>query len=146
MNINEVASHAVAAFSPRIQANSAPVQQTDPETGRMRDAAASSPNARMPNARIQEAQQTQTALADDPSARNRGGLEEVQTAVEKIQEYIRKAASDIKFSIDEDSGRTVVKVIDRETEEVIRQIPSQEALDLAQALDKLQGLLIKQKA
>jgi flagellar protein FlaG len=40
----------------------------------------------------------------------------------------------------------VVKVIDRETQDVIRQIPSQEMLDLAQALDKLQGLLIKQKA
>jgi flagellar protein FlaG len=141
MNINEVASHAVAAFPPRIQASSAPGQQTDPETGRMRDAAASSPNVQ-----IQQTQQAQTALADDPSARNRGGREELQTAVEKIQEYIRKAASDIKFSIDEDSGRTVVRVIDRETEDVIRQIPSQEMLDLAQALDKLQGLLIKQKA
>ena len=66
--------------------------------------------------------------------------------MEKIQEFIRETSSDIEFSIDEDSVRTVVKVIDRETEEVIRQIPSQEMLDLAQALDKLQGLLIRQKA
>ena len=40
----------------------------------------------------------------------------------------------------------MVKVIDRETEDIIRQIPSQEMLDLAKALDKLQGLLIRQKA
>jgi flagellar protein FlaG len=139
MNINEVANRAALAFPPRPQTMSAPGQQTNPETdrGRVRDAAASSPIART--------QETQAVASDDPLARQ-GGIEELQTAVEKIQEFIRKSASDIKFTIDEDSGRTVVKVIDRETQEIIRQIPSQETLDLAQALDKLQGLLIRQKA
>ena len=84
--------------------------------------------------------------SDDSSGENAGGLEKLRSAVEKIQEFVSSTASDIRFSIDEDSGQTVVKVIDRETQEVIRQIPSQEMLDLAQALDKLQGLLIKQKA
>ncbi len=81
------------------------------------------------------------ASKDDP-----GILEKLKAAVEKIQEFVSSTASDIKFSIDEESGQTVVKVVDRETQDVIRQIPSQEMLDLAQALDKLQGLLIKQKA
>ena len=81
------------------------------------------------------------ASKDDP-----GILEKLKAAVEKIQEFVSSTASDIKFSIDEESGQTIVKVVDRETQDVIRQIPSQEMLDLAQALDKLQGLLIKQKA
>ncbi|MDR1708693.1 MAG: flagellar protein FlaG [Candidatus Accumulibacter sp.] len=72
-----------------------------------------------------------------------GGLDE---AVEEIREFVMPIASDIEFSIDEDSGRTVVKLIDRQTQDIIRQIPSQEMLDLAKALDKLQGLLIRQKA
>ncbi|MDR2452408.1 MAG: flagellar protein FlaG [Candidatus Accumulibacter sp.] len=136
MNINEVANHAALMFPQRSPMNSASDRQTDPETGRVRDTAP---------APIVQTQEAQSALSEDPSA-GRGGIEELQTAVEKIQEFIRKTASDIKFSIDEDSGRTVVKVIDRETQEIIRQIPSQEMLDLAQALDKLQGLLIRQEA
>jgi flagellar protein FlaG len=70
--------------------------------------------------------------------------------VEKLQEFVSIAASDIKFSIDQDSGRTVVKVVDRETKDVIRQIPSEEMLELAKALDRAlgepQGVLVKQKA
>jgi flagellar protein FlaG len=155
MNINEVASHAAVTFSPRAPASPAPVQPPvqpiDPQTGRARDAATSSPAVQTQQAQQaqqaqQQVQQAQTALAGDPSARNPGEAEKLQTAVEKIQEFIRETASDIEFSIDEDSGRTVVKVIDRETEDIIRQIPSQEMLDLAKALDKLQGLLIRQKA
>jgi flagellar protein FlaG len=146
MDINGVANHAIVSFPQRMPAGPAPDRQadrqTDPETAqavRAREAAAS-----LPGIRTQESQPV--SPIDDPSTRAQGGAEALQTAVEKIQEFIRKAASDIEFSIDEDSGRTVVKVVDRETEEVIRQIPSQEMLDLAQALDKLQGLLIKQKA
>lgn len=37
-------------------------------------------------------------------------------------------------------------MIDRQTKEVLRQMPSEEALAIAHALDKLQGLMIKQKA
>jgi flagellar protein FlaG len=141
MNINEVANRGAPVYPPRSQTSAVSGRQTDPEAssvqGRVRDPAGSLP--------IFRGQEAQSALGDDPYARQ-GGIEELQTAVEKIQEFIRKTTSDIKFSIDEDSGRTVVKVIDRETQDVIRQIPSQEMLDLAQALDKLQGLLIRQEA
>lgn len=72
--------------------------------------------------------------------------EELQSALQKIKEFVSAAASDINFSIDSESGRTVVKVIDRSTKEIIRQIPSQEFLDMSKALDRLQGLLLKNKA
>lgn len=132
MDINEVASRAASTPPPPRQASLAPGLQTTNGAIRPRDA-------------------TQLAQAPEPSvgeasAEKQGGMEKLRAAVEKIQEFVSSTASDIKFSIDEDSGRTVVRVIDRETQEVIRQIPSQEMLDLAQALDKLQGLLIKQKA
>lgn len=132
MDINEVASRAASTPPPPRQAILAPGLQT-PQGPALRDAS--------------QTVQVQEPLASEPaSAENPGGLEELRAAVEKIQEFVSSTASDIKFSIDEDSGRTVVKVIDRETKEIIRQIPSQEMLDLAQALNKLQGLLIKQKA
>jgi flagellar protein FlaG len=45
-----------------------------------------------------------------------------------------------------DSGRVVVKIIDSATQEVVRQIPMEEMLALAKALDKFQGLLLQTKA
>lgn len=48
--------------------------------------------------------------------------------------------------VDDETGIHVVKVMDINTQEVIRQYPSEEILSLAKSLDKLQGLLIRQKA
>ncbi len=48
--------------------------------------------------------------------------------------------------MDDSTGKTVIKVVDSSTNELIRQIPSEEMLEIARALDRLQGLLIRQKA
>lgn len=71
---------------------------------------------------------------------------EVTEAVSTINKTMKALSNSIEFSIDTDSKRQVVKVIDPDTKEVIRQMPSAEALEIAKALDRLQGLLIKQKA
>jgi flagellar protein FlaG len=72
--------------------------------------------------------------------------EDVDSAVKKIAEFVSPNQADINFSVDESSGIRVVKIIDRNSNEVIRQMPSEEAVALAEALDKLQGLLIRDKA
>lgn len=81
-----------------------------------------------------------------PTPEAAGGLEEVQQAVEEVRKAITPVAQDLLFSIDEDTGKTVVKVVDASTDEVIRQIPSEEIISIAKAIDKLQGLLVQQKA
>lgn len=70
---------------------------------------------------------------------------QVQDAAGKVNDFVSKVASELKFSVDDDTGTTVVRIIDTSTQEVIRQIPSQELLEIAKSLDKLQGLLVKQK-
>lgn len=70
----------------------------------------------------------------------------VQEATKRLQDFVSGVRGDIQFSLDNDSGKTVVKVIDRTTQEIIRQFPSEEAIDLAKALDRFQGLLVKQQA
>ena len=73
--------------------------------------------------------------------------EQVQKAVDSIKQMVSSTtANSLDFSVDEQSGKTVVRVTDSETGEMIRQIPSKELLELAQSLDKLQGMLLKQKA
>lgn len=67
-------------------------------------------------------------------------------AVNELRTAIAPVEQNLLFSIDEDTERTVVKVVDATTDEVIRQIPSEEVLAITKALDKLQGVLIQQKA
>lgn len=71
---------------------------------------------------------------------------EVKRAVEKISEFVSSRQSELSFSIDDISGSQIVKIMDIQTQQVIRQFPSEEAVAIAHALDKLQGLLIKDKA
>jgi flagellar protein FlaG len=72
--------------------------------------------------------------------------EQVKAAVENINKSLQSLSQDLVFSVDSDSNRTIVKVVDQKTKEVIRQIPTPEALEISKALDTVQGLLIKQTA
>lgn len=72
--------------------------------------------------------------------------EQVKRAVKAINETVKAFTRDLEFTTDEDTKKTVVKVVDVNTREVVRQIPSEEVLNIAKALDKLQGLIIRQKA
>jgi flagellar protein FlaG len=72
---------------------------------------------------------------------------ELQKSLEELRKAIKPAVADsLQFSIDQDSGRTVVKVVDVQTNAVLRQIPSEEMLELAKDLDRMQGLLVRQQA
>lgn len=71
---------------------------------------------------------------------------ELQKALEDVAKAVAPMAQSLQFSLDKDSGRTVVKVMDTDTNEVIRQIPTEEVLAISQAVDKFKGLLIKQEA
>lgn len=73
-------------------------------------------------------------------------LDQVAEAVRNINQTMQALSQDLEFSIDADSNRTIVKVVDQQTKEVIRQMPTAEALEIAKALDRVQGLLIRQKA
>lgn len=61
--------------------------------------------------------------------------EQLTEAVSKINQYVQNMERTLDFQVDEDSGRTVIKVFDRESEKLIRQIPSELALTLAQKLN-----------
>lgn len=72
--------------------------------------------------------------------------ENVDQAVQQVNDMLQTLSQKLEFSVDKDTDAFVVKVVDKDTKELIRQIPSEEMLELAKALDKLQGLLIKDKA
>jgi len=72
--------------------------------------------------------------------------EQLKDAADKTNQFVKNISQQLEFSVDKETGKTIVKVIDRQTDEVIRQIPPKEMLEIAKALDTLQGLIIREKA
>ena len=72
--------------------------------------------------------------------------EQIRQAVQDIQGAVDNLAHNLRFSIDEDTGKTIIKVVDAHTDEIIRQFPTEEAIEIARTLDKVQGLLFNDKA
>jgi len=60
--------------------------------------------------------------------------EDLQKAVSKINDYVQNIQRSLQFTVDEESGRDVVTVLDTKTEEIIRQYPSEEVLAFARQL------------
>lgn len=60
----------------------------------------------------------------------------INSAVATISEYVQSINRDLQFSVDEDTDRTVIKVIDSHTGELIRQIPDEVFLELARRLQE----------
>lgn len=93
-----------------------------------------------------ESSTTTTSIAGSRIGGAVESAEQVKQAVQKIQGTVNNLAQNLQFSIDEDTGKTIIKVMDVQTEEVIRQIPTEEAVEIARTLDKVQGLLFNGKA
>lgn len=72
--------------------------------------------------------------------------EQVESAVSTIQEFVQSVRRNVNFSLEDASGRVVVKVTDASSGDIIRQIPSEEALQLAESLEEVRSLLFKAEA
>lgn len=73
---------------------------------------------------------------------------ELNNAVKHVSGYVQNITRELNFSVDEELGRTVVRVIDENTGDVIRQIPSEDMLELARNLAEIKerttkGLLFR---
>jgi flagellar protein FlaG len=71
--------------------------------------------------------------------------EDVEQAVSDIRDFVRSSQRNLDFSIDDSTGRVVVKVIETDTGDVIRQIPSENLLKLAQSLSDASSVLFDAK-
>jgi flagellar protein FlaG len=71
---------------------------------------------------------------------------QVEDAVVTLQAFAQSVSRDLNFTVDDGSGQVVVKVTDATSGDVIRQIPSEEALQLAEHLSDARSLLFKAEA
>ena len=70
----------------------------------------------------------------------------LKQAVERMNNEMQDANRGLRFSVDDESGRIVVKVVDTDTDEVIRQIPAEEMLALARMASSGDGHLFDVEA
>jgi flagellar protein FlaG len=77
---------------------------------------------------------TESRPASDASAASRSHVA-VEHAVAHLNRVLSAHARQLSFSVDEATGKTIVRVVDRDTGQLVRQIPSEEALALAARLD-----------
>jgi flagellar protein FlaG len=70
----------------------------------------------------------------------------VSEAVSSLNDYVQQVNRTLQFSVDERSGQTIIRVMDAETREVIRQIPPEEVLALARHLGEGRGGLVEEHA
>jgi flagellar protein FlaG len=116
-----------------------PVANTD-TTGGARQTVAAGGNAAPPAAAVTQPQQSSRDVAQ---------------ATRDISDYIQTVSRSLSISVDADLGSTVIKVMDADTEEIVRQIPAEEILQIARFLadqqasaesdGALKGLLMDQE-
>ena len=71
------------------------------------------------------------------------GLEET---VARLQDTVNQIDSQVQFSVEEDLNRVVVKVVERDSGELIRQFPPEEVLRVQRFFDENSGILLEEKA
>ncbi|SPA54948.1 flagellar protein FlaG [Cupriavidus taiwanensis] len=71
---------------------------------------------------------------------------ETSAAIGELVDALKTTTIGLRFEIDEATHRVITKVIDKESGELIRQMPTEEVLRIARAIDRLQGLFINQAA
>ena len=79
---------------------------------------------------------TQVVQAQQKVEGQKADQDNVEGAVTKLNDYVQSVKRDLQFNLDDESGKTVITVIDSKTSDVIRQIPDDVALKLAQDLQQ----------
>lgn len=72
--------------------------------------------------------------------------EELQAAIDRLNELMKDGQRSLAFSVDEELGEVVVKVMDTKTEQLIRQIPNEESLKFAKNLEGVLGVIFNDRA
>jgi len=110
---------------------------------------------RAPLISVDKLQSIQSATEHTETKENKNGLnqtdgqqmttEEVREMVDSFQEMSETIQTKLSFSVDEENNEIVVRIFDRESEELIRQFPSEEMLSLQDKMSDLAGFLFDQK-
>ncbi len=83
-----------------------------------------------------------------PGGRKREDVNEatISKAIIDVNKFLQPSNRELRYNIHERTGKFYVKVVDPETDEVIREIPPEKSLDLLANLWELAGILVDKKS
>jgi flagellar protein FlaG len=77
---------------------------------------------------------------------NKPTQQAIAKAANDIQNFVKEMGRNLQFSIDKTTGYNVVRVVNPDTQELIRQLPSEELLKIAASMQEMGSVLVNQKA
>lgn len=89
-------------------------------------------------------QYTQQSSEGNSSQNQQLAREQLEKVAQQLQEFMGEMSRSLQFQVDEDSGRDVIKILDKTSGDVIKQYPSEEVLSLVSKLSESAGILIDQ--
>jgi flagellar protein FlaG len=72
--------------------------------------------------------------------------EAVAKAAADLQQFVQSMGRNLNFSVDDTTGYHVVRVVNPTTGELVRQLPSEELLQIARDFERLNSVLVNQRA
>lgn len=106
--------------------------------------ASTSPQAKTDNSA--DALQAQVETGKKQETQDETNRKLMDEAASSLNDLVKTFQRNLKFTVDDESGTSVISVHDAQTNELIRQIPSQDTLELIHNMDKVVGLLFKAEA
>ena len=99
------------------------------------------------NAKAKQATTAEQSIlaGDDSEPKAKMNSEQLEVVAQKLQEFVSGMNRGLEFLVDEDSGRDVIKVIDKNTGDLVKQFPSEEVLELVSHLSEATGNFIDSK-
>lgn len=109
-----------------------------------------SPSAVQPSDEVQTDKVASEAVMkmNDSEQQDKGLMtsEQLDKVAQKLQDFVGEMNKGLEFSVDKDSGRDVIKVIDKNSGDLIKQYPTEEVLDLVAKLSEATGNFINTDA
>lgn len=129
---------AQSGFNANLTQNSQPSVVRRSEELQAESNSVSSDNSRASSrSNFREAPNVSEPQADNRDSSEQASLRDIESAVTEVRDFVQAQRTNLNFSFNDDSNRSVVKVTDSDTGELIRQIPSEEVLALS---DRIRGL------
>jgi len=104
------------------------------------------PGMRVPATPADTSQTPDATASATPAAAERAERTGIDTALKKVADALRTTSISVQFEIDHATNKVVTKIVDNASGEVIRQIPNEEVMRIADAMAQLKGLLVHQTA
>jgi len=81
-----------------------------------------------------------------PATVTKATRDAVVAAVESANRYLHSVGQSLRFQIDEETGKTIVRIVDEESGEVLRQFPSDEMLAVARGIERASAAFLDESA